>query len=222
MQSKFKSRQGSMKVNTVRKAMMAIGGITALVFIISLAAPKTTHAVIATFVQVVNAPSQPVPVANGTDANGVLPLQNRNIDNGPRNAIQLTAAMFIAAGAENGGGLLQASGGTNFQVPIGKRLVIEHVSGEIALASSDSVVNVRVITFRPGSENPNYLVPSPPLGSDSSGLKHFAFSQAIRAYSDQGGFVIWNFSRSNTSTDAFGQMTIQGYLVDCTGACPLQ
>jgi hypothetical protein len=128
--------------------------------------------------------------------------------------------MFIAAGTEDGGGLLQASGGTNFRVPFVKRLVIEHASGDIALASFDSVVTVRMITFSNGSENPNFLVPSPPLGSDSSG--RFAFSQVIRAYSDQGGSVIWNFSRSDTSTDASGQMTIQGYLVDCTGAYPLQ
>jgi hypothetical protein len=40
-------------VNTLRKAMMAIGGLTALILIMELAIPKTTHALVATFVEIV-------------------------------------------------------------------------------------------------------------------------------------------------------------------------
>jgi hypothetical protein len=212
-----------MKVNTLRKAMMAIGGITALVFIISLAAPKTTHAVIATFVQVVNAPSQPVPVANGTDANGVLPLQNRDIDNGPRNAIQLGGRVDVSPGAVSYFSSL-TFGGATFQVPSGKRLVIEHASGTIYTVAGDSVVQVGLDApqnfLYSTVGHTRYFVPIS-VGTDSAGRNRFAFSQSIRAYFDAGSAVAMSFERTNRgAADAFAFVTLDGYLVDCTGACP--
>jgi hypothetical protein len=206
MQSKFKSRQGSMKLNTLRKAMMAIGGITALVFIISLAAPKTTHAVIATFVQVVNTPSQPVPVANGTDAGGnLLPLQNRDIDNGPRHAVQFIGSGEILTGTTEGAGAI-------YQVPVGKRLVIEHASGEIYLSSNDSLMKVAITTeeFLAGSliGLDNYFVPAL-VGTDANGAKRYAFSQSFRGFSDNG--VALQLERNNSAAaKAVAHVTLQG------------
>jgi hypothetical protein len=206
-----------MKVNTLRKAMIAIGGITALVLVMALAVPKTTHAVIATFVQVVNTPSQPVPVANGTDAGGnLLPLQNRDIDNGPRHAVQFGGSAEILTGALEGARAI-------YQIPAGKRLVIEHASGQIVLNSSnDSLVYAAVTTEEFLAGNliglQNYVVPVL-LGTDANGAKHYAFSQSFRGFSDNG--VTLRFERNNSAAaEAVAQVTVQGYLVDCTGACP--
>jgi hypothetical protein len=206
------------EMNALRKTMMAIGGITALVLVMALAVPKTTHAVIATFVQVVNAPSQPVPVANGTDAGGnLLPLQNRDIDTSSRHAVQLSATATIAPGNQEGRNVF-------FQVPAGKRLVIEYISSIIGTSSTDTLLEfdvdtIEVLSSGVQDEFANHFVPTF-VGIDDRGRKRYTFSQPLRAYSD--GIVAIDFQLNAAATaSAVGSVTIEGYFVDCaSAACP--
>jgi hypothetical protein len=49
-------------MNILRRAITAIGGITVVALLITVVVPKTTHALVATLVQVISPSANPVPI----------------------------------------------------------------------------------------------------------------------------------------------------------------
>jgi hypothetical protein len=56
---KFASEKKENEMSILRRAVMAIGGMTVVALVIALAAPKAAHGIVATLVQVVNSPLSP-------------------------------------------------------------------------------------------------------------------------------------------------------------------
>jgi hypothetical protein len=103
-------------------------------------------------------------------------------------------------------------------VPAGQRLVITHVTGDLVLPAvgGQTPVNV-VLNFAPPAGSPSvdyHFVPSL-IGTDVSG-SHFAFSQETLLYVDDEFIISW--IRSDTASTATADVSVSGYLIDCTAA----
>jgi hypothetical protein len=112
-------------MNFAKRLLMVSGAVSLAAIVGIILTPKASHAIVATFVQVVNAPSQPVPVANGVGADGQsLPVVNRDADNPARQPFAGECFLITPARPSN----TTSSCEHGIPVPPGKRLVIEYVS----------------------------------------------------------------------------------------------
>ena len=100
----------------------------------------------------------------------------------------------------------------NFQVPTGKRLVIEQVS--VWIAGGVTNLRVRVRTIFPAGQ-PNYqsynFMGTQVIGPDNS---EFIASSQMRCYADEGTTAtidVWDFF---TDFGAQAEVTVSGYLID--------
>ena len=100
---------------------VGIGGFAVAAVLLTMIAPKAAHAVVATLVQVVNTPANPVP--------------NQDVDQRGRNSYQAYLPCLTTA-ANNVCTILFPA------VPSGKRLVVEHVSASIGIPSASDPLNV--------------------------------------------------------------------------------
>jgi hypothetical protein len=98
-------------MKNLKSGLIGAGSVFVAGFIFAVVAPKAAHAVTAGLVQVVNTSANPVP--------------NRDQDNPAQQPFQ-----FLAQPDTRGTGQNQVE--TDFNVPAGKRLVIEYVSAGIA------------------------------------------------------------------------------------------
>ena len=173
-------------MNTLRRAAMAIGVMTVVALVLALAAPKPAHGIVATMVQVVNTPSQPVPVA----------------DQDARNSFEIV--LCVASPQPLGCP-------DNFTVPATtasaqpvERLVIEFVSfgcdaeARINLRSETGIVEGQPA---PGIFFHTFLV----TGSANSG---FAAATPVRIYADPGSTI-----KAQQFVGTFCFVNVSGHLV---------
>ncbi len=139
------------------------------------------------------------------------PLPTRDVDNPARQPVQAEVVQGI--GHFTGQGVL-------FTVPPGKRLVVEHFSSELGVASGTSVNRYTLdIADNPtsGSSFAHFIPPAyhAPCGSCVAGTELFVASQPIRMYVDAGKVLIVGVSFSNSpGPNVFGFFGISGYLID--------
>ncbi len=110
--------------------------------------------------------------------------------------------------------LPNGTGGQNgsFQVPAGKRLVIEYASGE-AFAPAGQKCLFSVITFLAGqSTGTRHYLESTPLGKFGA-PDYFRAGQVVRLYADPGTSVTLRVDRDLATGDALARMSISGELV---------
>ncbi len=98
----------------------------------------------------------------------------------------------------------------SFSVPDGKRLVLEHVSGQIYLGAGQTTRVVQVYVTGPSYTHSHYLVPF----KTQDGV--YAVSQPIKLYVDPAqASVHLSLSRAPASSgDGNAYFTFSGYLVD--------
>jgi hypothetical protein len=182
-------------MNLMQKTAKALGGIFFAVLLIVALAPKATRGIAAALVQVTNTTSNPVP--------------NRDLDNISRNLKTLT----LLGDSDHHFGDPTIFPRTPFVVPAGKRFVALFLSGSIE--STDSVLRGALLTAV-GQQSVSDYFPLTLTGTFNS----YEFFLPISTYSDAGGSVFLNLQTSSgNSTLAFEDVTLRGYLVDCTGAC---
>ena len=183
-------------MNIVRRTVMAVGGITLVALVIALAVAKTAHALVATFVQVVNTTAQPVPT--------------RDVDNPAYEPFVRTLCAGVAA---NCGG----TQGTSFTVPTTgvnsspvRRLVIEYYSTLCFEVTAPGVPVNTLYVFTGGQQNFFYIGPLQ-ISSNASTDSYYYSNQQTRIYADPGSSVQLGFG--NTGGSPTCDVTVTGYLV---------
>src|SRR5262249_50025176 len=122
-------------------------------------------------------PTRDVTIAN-------TPLPTRDVDNPARQPIQvITSASIVSIGTN----------AVLFTVPPGKRLVVEHFSSELGVATGTFVnryvLGVANAPAQPGNISfPHFIPPAfhSPCGSCAAGTEEWVASQPIRIYVDAG------------------------------------
>lgn len=158
------------------------------------------------------------------------PVPVRNVDNPARHAIQLVG-LGAFGGNTNSVQIVPGTPTTTgqppppFQIPAGKRLVVEHISAVMGVPTGLKPVIVTIDTSQTlASGLPagviNFLVPTF-LGAVNPVFDSYALSQPIRAYADTAPvFTVTLNGSTPAGFSALVNVALQGYLVDCTGACP--
>jgi hypothetical protein len=144
-------------------------------------------------VRVINTPANPVPVVGQVTVQTTEPLAVTDV---PRQPFQtsLFAAPF------------------RFEVPAGKRLVIEHVSGHLITDGGAHWVSVSTTA---GGTFTAHLFPLTNAGLAGNGIDTvFPFAQETRLYADPGSTVFASFSTRAFDPEVFRYLAISGYLVD--------
>lgn len=128
----------------------------------------------------------------------------RDVDNGARQPVQFVISLDGADGSTN-------IGGTAYQVPAGKRLVIEQITGNVGLPSPQWVECKLGLTTGSVSQN-HFLRFDPPLPLNGDG--QYYTTLPVRFYADPGTPVVFGLGR-NASTGIWGaRITVSGYLVN--------
>ena len=177
----------------LRKTAYALAAFAALV---SISAQRSSA----------DPPTRDVNIAN-------TPLPIRDVDNPARQPIQVETFVNIV------------NVGTNavlFTVPSGKRLVVEHFSSELGIATGTSVnrylLAVANDPAQPGLTAFAHFIPPAfhaPCGTCAAGTDEWVASQPIRMYVDAGKTLVVNVTLSGfpgPSAPAF--FSASGYLVD--------
>jgi hypothetical protein len=191
-------------MNHVRKVVSALGGIFLAALLIAALAPKVTHAVVATLVQVNNTSANPVPTVvvdavNSFDANGFC--QFLPSDNGV-NDFCLVDPIYT--------------------VPAGQIAIVEHASGRCVV---DAGTAVREARFRIGPGGAldatptqySFFVPGQPEKFLDFG-SIVSFAQATKTYVKAGSAIdLEVFASASQSSIYFNdscEVDISGYLVN--------
>jgi hypothetical protein len=185
----------------LKQALAILGTVVVIAVIAALVTPKTAHALVATFVQVVNTPSQPVPTWS--------------TDNDGRSVVRLYYFENMAAGAifnASGGGspMIDASTTTAYTVPAGKRLVIE---SESAFAYPPDGEQVSAYFLN------GHTYTAIPMIAQAPNV--FENAIAVRDYVEPGGQYVVSMFRTAGTDAMFWSAYVVGHLVDCTngGGC---
>ena len=181
-------------MSRIKNPLIGFFGLMALIIAVSAVIPVTSRGQAnqqAQDVNFINSIKTPVPVSDVS--NGQQPFQ-------------MTATNTITKG-------VSGNAKTIFTVPVGKRLVIETISTRAELASGDTPDRVEVLTNADSSTTYHELLVLK-QGLDLSGHEVFVGTHYIRAYSEPGTNVVFQFTRSNISDYASGTVTITGYFVD--------
>jgi hypothetical protein len=177
-------------MNFAKKVATYLGFVVLAAILISVLAPKATHALVATLVQVSNTPSSPVP--------------NKDVDSAAH-ATVVPLGCLANPQPFNGGVecTLGFGGGSPYTVPAGQRLVIEQMS---AFCQSSPNGGIPFIEFSLTEAGTQAVVP---LALTSN--QNFEFvTQGVRYYADPGTTIA-----STAAGDAatFCNFYANGYLV---------
>jgi hypothetical protein len=196
-----------------KKSLFALAGMMALIGAVSLLTPLTGQSQTNTVgptkpVLVVNSPSEPVPVTGTVNVGnlGDGPLPVRDVDNPARQPVQADA-------------FCDGTGATGcftriFEVPPGKRLVIEYASMQAGIPAGQ-VALFEIQTLAGGASSSvqhSFPLSAPSVSGFGGGLT--AVGQQVRVYADPGISVGVAGRRNIVAGDARFNFTISGYLVD--------
>jgi hypothetical protein len=181
-------------VNFTKRLLMMIGVVALAATFGALVAPKTTHALVATLVQVVNTTANPVPT-NDVDQPGKHPYQASVIFN--QDATNCTSFVCTA----------------NFPaVPAGYRLVITNASALYGLTPGGAAPNVALV-INGNIFGARFLLPLP----QPDGFDTYIVSSPVTFYveaGDQPSLLLGGQFVSPVSISA--EAAISGYLVPTT------
>jgi len=177
-------------------------------------------------VNVVNSPTNPVPVTGSIGLSGTASV---NVVNTPNVKVVNTVPTVNAAnpafqpfqdeeviGWNAGSGLIGNDG--TFLVPSGKRLVIEFVSFELTIPTGTRPTfnSVKIVNANSNTIPISFLIPlsfqgSAFLGGQNSDV--FIGSSPTRLYADPGSTVTLSV-RTNNADNGLAEVSVSGYLVD--------
>jgi hypothetical protein len=184
-----------------KRLLMVFGAIALTALLLELAAPKATHALVATLVQVTNTTANPVP--------------NKDVDSPAHATVVPLACQALANGEINDPGILQCTlaaggltnGGTPYTVPAGQRLVVEQVSAFCQSVTKDNLQFAQFALTEAGA-----FVVVPLNAVTVPGFEGItSFTQSVHYYADAGTTL--SFHANGNDSGAFCNYSANGYLV---------
>jgi hypothetical protein len=139
-------------------------------------------------ITIANTPSAPVPI--------------QNVDEYGRQPFQQFVSIDIPDGSISGDS-------DTFTVPVGKRLVIEHVSGQIVLTTPGFP---RLLVRPGGSAGFPQLVMSEKIGPGIGGLEFWGITRQVLMYADSSFDVLW--FRDNAIGQATANVVLTGHYIN--------
>jgi hypothetical protein len=183
-------------MNFAKRILMYVGFVVLAAILISVLAPKATHALVATLVQVSNTPSSPVP--------------NKDVDS-PAHATIVPLGCQAFGDPETGELICTLGVGTlgqgsisPYTVPAGQRLVLEQVAAFCQTQPDGSIPFVNFNITEAG------VLLAEPLALTSKQNDEFV-TQAVRYYADPGSTL--SLQALGPGSGAFCDFTASGYLV---------
>ncbi|HWR15628.1 MAG TPA: hypothetical protein VN577_12420 [Terriglobales bacterium] len=162
-------------------------------FMFSICAPRTVQAIAAALVQVVNTPSNPVPVQ---------PVPAKQ-------AVRMSCHVEVPSGAyfEDCTAIDNVSSNT-FVVPTGKRFVADFVGANGSSTPTQGALEVWVVT-----NNLEYLsFAVTPLSISGSPI--FTLSERTTFYADPGTSITMYLQTNSSSGGTYGNIILEGHLED--------
>ena len=145
-------------------------------------------------------------VAGEVTVDSSTPVTTTSADDPGRMAFQDNKGLLIEAG--------EANAFVDFDVPRGKRLVITHFSGTVALPVGQKVTLVALGAEAGGLATHRFV---PTFTAQINGpFDAFAFSQDTVIYAD-GSFSV-HVQRNDLPSSGFASVAVSGYLIDCSVA----
>jgi hypothetical protein len=133
------------------------------------------------------------------------PVESSPVCTVPEEPFQKQVTISFTAGRLEGFG--------SFQVPSGKRLVVEHVSARVALPNGQRIIESRIETLQAGGgAMARHYLTAHVEGSRPGAGDYFSVSQDMRLYAV--GAVRFGFFRTSDSNVGLVNATVSGYLVD--------
>jgi hypothetical protein len=180
-------------MNLAKKVLMSVGLVVLAAALISTLAPKATHALVATLVQISNTPSSPVP--------------NRDVDLPDRATIQdqgCTATSFA------GGNTATCS--PSFTVPAGQRFVFQELEASCTAPRGNNIYGASAILVEAGfgTFHPFVLISE----GDGAGQAQYAQNQQVHYYADPGSTISFFTYTTDTAGNTNCYFAASGYLIN--------
>jgi hypothetical protein len=187
----------------IKKILLVIGGLALAAVLTAMVAPKSTHAFVATLVQIANTAANPVPTEE---------------------ALGAAVLARVVCGASSQQGRFQfvancidtlSGSGAQFVVPAGKRLIIEQLDGGCLTPSGNSFTDARIETVRADSSpgfGQRFRIPLQFLGR-GLGNDSYVISQSVRGYAEAGSSFVFVGDSTDFSGNTLCGVDIVGRLV---------
>jgi hypothetical protein len=189
-----------------KRLFLGLGAIALMALLLTLAAPKTVHGLVATLVQVANTTGNPVP--------------NRDVDDpGHATLVVLSCASithpndnFFACFPQNAS---QCCSGPTYVVPAGYRLAIQEVDGICSTPNNQSINYLGLVVSTNGYSTPHWL----PLVNQGAGEPTtvpqtiLENELAVHFYADPGSSLVFGGYQSDSTNNTTCTFTVSGYLV---------
>jgi hypothetical protein len=190
-----------------KRLLMGVGAVALAAVLLSVAAPKATHAIVATAVQVVNTTANPA-VTEDADKATRIPYQSSGQGTdaslgGPCAGVDVNCAFSITT------------------PPAGYRLVIENVSALMYVKSGNPAPEGTILSANANSLLGATFFSGSYLGSSfQQDIVNQAVKRYVNAGDDQLVFITADFNPSK----GYAWVTVTGYLENCavTGCPPIQ
>lgn len=165
----------------LKQVLAVLGTVVVIALLVVLVTPKTAHAIVATFVQVVNTPSQPVPTLEADAQTAFVVLNTCNFGDAPD--FNLTECEIIPL----------------YTVPAGKTAVIESFSADCQTPPGTATAEFKLIYLGPGgSQGELRIPPSSAVPFGASVLSEAALN--LKSYVSAGSPINFVGQANNTST----------------------
>ena len=176
-----------------KRVLMFLGLVVLVAAVVSVLAPKATHALVATLVQVANTSANPA-IIRDTDNSGRGNIQNPNCQ--AFSTPGLAAAVFCSP---------------SYTVPAGQRLVIEQLEANCSTPEGNNL-NQPVVDLTVGG-NENFHVFALTSQGNFQGLTRFVQNQQVRYYADPGTALNFSVDTSDQSGLTQCNFEVNGYLI---------
>lgn len=181
-------------MNLVKKVLMFVGLVVLAAALVSVLAPKATHALVATLVQVANTPASPVP--------------NRDVDDPDRGSI-----LYGGCTAAPSAGSTQSNCVANdLIVGEGQRFVSQQLEAYCTAPKGNNVYGTSVSVFEAGNYSAHFF----PLISEGDAAGQVAFGQNLQVhyYNDCCAVLIgFGMNTTDTSGNTSCTFAVSGYSI---------
>jgi hypothetical protein len=126
------------------------------------------------------------------------------VDN-PKHPFQANAEISLPTGTEGQNGFVN--------VPTGKRLIIEYVSGQAFLPTGQKALFSVIVSLQGQPTGTSHFLESTAVGA-FGGQDCFQCGRLVRLYADPGTIVMLRTDRDSPTGAGNSRMTLSGHLVD--------
>jgi hypothetical protein len=179
-------------MNLAKKVATFLGFVVLAAILISVLAPKATHALVATLVQVANTSANPVPTSDVSNPD-----------------LATLLVLSCQGHSEGGSGFLNCDPSST--VPAGQRFVIDRVEADCFTPPGNTFGNA-YISFTEGGNFTRHVLP---INSPETGFStEYVLSQQVRYHADAGSFIGFATYTTDNAGGTTCNFQADGYLVN--------